>query len=139
MNKLYKENGFLSEYGKGNFEKYLDKEVKMLLKTGDSENEINLIGSLIMKRIGDLIFDQIQSKKKIDNKFKYMNDKEFELYLASKYGPQWLLKSLTTEEYERCPPISQEKIKEIMEKKAKQTRKKVCNDIRFSNRGPSFK
>lgn len=55
--KLYKENGYLSEFGEKTFKLFLDKEIESLLKESKSESELRLIGSLIQKRVGDLVSD----------------------------------------------------------------------------------
>lgn len=64
MSKLYKENGFLSEYGDSVFSEYLDKEVNVLLNSASNENELRLIGSLIAKRVGDIVSNRIIIKSK---------------------------------------------------------------------------
>lgn len=56
-----------------------------------------------------------------------MSDAEFETYLKSKYGEKWRFISLTPEEFERCPIISQEEIKERLAegRKHRQTLQKI--------------
>ena len=54
MSKLYTENGFLSEYGEAQF-RDLNKEINRLLNNAHSERETRLIGSLIQKKVGDLV------------------------------------------------------------------------------------
>jgi len=55
--KLYKENGYLSEIGEDTFKQYLDKEIQLLLNNAADVGELRLIGSLIQKRVGDLVSD----------------------------------------------------------------------------------
>ena len=86
MSKLYKENGFLSEYGEDTFSQYLDKEINVLLNSAKNENELRLIGSLIYKRVGDILADRIRDKNRIKSKFDAMSNEEFYSYLKNKYG-----------------------------------------------------
>ncbi len=58
MEKLFKENGYLSENGELVFDAFLDKAILMLLNGAESESELRLIGSLIQKRVGDAVSDQ---------------------------------------------------------------------------------
>ncbi len=44
-----------------------------------------------------------------------MTDQEFYDHLITKYGMRWMLVSLTPEELERCPTISDEDIKDALE------------------------
>jgi hypothetical protein len=66
MSKLYKDNGFLSEYGDEVFREHLDKEFTILLNSAKDENEARLISSLIMKRIGDITSHFVMKLKKSD-------------------------------------------------------------------------
>lgn len=59
MSKLFKENGFLSEYGDSTFQQYLDKEISVLLNGAKSESELRLIGSLIVNRVGNMVADRV--------------------------------------------------------------------------------
>ena len=63
MSKLYKENGFLSDEGERVFKEILDGKIVALLKQAESENELRLIGSLIHKRVGNLVADAVLEKK----------------------------------------------------------------------------
>lgn len=64
MKKLYTENGFLSVDGDDNFCQFLDKEILVLLNEAKNENEIRLISSLIIKRVGDIVADRVSILKK---------------------------------------------------------------------------
>jgi hypothetical protein len=55
--KLYKENGCLSEVGELTLKKYFDGGLRLILNAAESEAEVKLLGSLIQKRVGDLVFD----------------------------------------------------------------------------------
>lgn len=68
MNKLYTESGFLSSYGEDVFRQYLDQEITILLNGVKTEYELRIIGSLIQKRVGDLIADRIQKINQTDSK-----------------------------------------------------------------------
>ena len=61
--KLFNESGNLSDIGKDTFEQYLDKEIKILLNSATTENELRIIGSLIHKRVGDYVTNYIQKLK----------------------------------------------------------------------------
>lgn len=115
MSKLYKENGFLSEFGEEVFKERLDNEITKLLNTAKDESSARLIGSLIHKRIGDMVTNWIAAKNEIAAKFNAMEDPEFEAYLKKKYGDHWMLVSLTQEELDRCRPISEKQIRKAME------------------------
>lgn len=119
MSKLYKENGDISPYGDDTFSTYLDKEVKVLLNDATSENELRLIGSLIQKRVGDIVSNAIQTKNKV-NPFKSLSDEQFRDYLKGKYGDRYSFVSLTPDEYDRVPRISEEKIRAALEQGRKE-------------------
>jgi hypothetical protein len=59
MTKLYNDNGLLSDYGKDVFSS-LDREINLLLYLAEDQNELRIIGSLIKKRVGDLISMHIE-------------------------------------------------------------------------------
>lgn len=113
--KLFTESGFLSQYGKETFEQSLDKEIKAILNTATSEEELRLLGSLISNRVGNMVADCIVARKQKANQFQSMTDEQFESYLKTKYGDRWMLVSLTPEEFERCPVPSKEEINKVME------------------------
>lgn len=52
--------------------------------------------------------------------FFQMTDDEFINYLKEKYGANWLLVSLTVEEFRRFPTISKEEMEEALEEGRKQ-------------------
>jgi hypothetical protein len=62
--KLFRSNGFLSEFGEQSFQDYLDQRIHFLLTNGaESESEIRLIGSLIMNRVGNIVADHVAALK----------------------------------------------------------------------------
>lgn len=109
MNKMYKENGFLSEEGERVFKEVLDSKISVLLKQGQTEHELRLIGSLIQQRVGTAVADAVQAKRSITTKFAEMSNEQFEGYLRAKYGERWVLQTLTQEEFARLPHASTEK------------------------------
>ena len=131
MKKLFQENGFLSEEGERVFKELLDSKIATLLKQGESETEIRLIGGLIQKRVGDAVFDAVQGKREIAAKYAAMNDEQFQAYLVAKYGDNWMFQSLTPEELDRCPKLQQEEIENILKESAKHVTKFPRNGVRF--------
>lgn len=119
MNKLYKENGLLSEGGevvthpvKMAVYKLLnqDEQVKQM-----GESELRVLGGCLQKIVGDLISERIQFKNEVAKKLAAMKDEEFENYLKEKYGDRWILVSLTEEELDRVPRLSEEQIQNALE------------------------
>lgn len=97
MSKLYKENGMISEEGQRVFKETIDAKIRMLLKQGETETEIRIIASLIHARVGEFALDKIQELKKFD----LMSDDEFDQYLKSKYGDEWMHVALPGDELQR--------------------------------------
>jgi hypothetical protein len=62
--KLFKQNGFLSEDGENAFETYLDEQIHKLLNRAESESELRLIGSLIANRVGNMVADRVTALNK---------------------------------------------------------------------------
>jgi hypothetical protein len=131
MNKLFKENGFLSEEGERVFKEILDGKIATLLKQGTSENEIRIIGGLIQKRVGDAVADAVQVRREIVSKYAAMTDKQFQAYLVAKYGDNWMFQSLTPDELDRCPKLQSQEIENILKESAKHVTKFPRNGIRF--------
>ena len=61
MNNLFNEKGDLSDNGKDIFEISLDKEIQILLNGAENENELRIIGSLLCKRVGDMVSNAVPS------------------------------------------------------------------------------
>jgi len=97
MSKLFKENGMLSEEGNRVFKETLDGTIKTLLSQGENEAEVRVISSLIRARTGEFALDKIQDIKK----FHAMSDDEFDSYLQSQYGDDWMHKDLPWNELNR--------------------------------------
>lgn len=117
--KLYNETGLLSKYGeivtlpvKNALRNLLNQDEH--IKDMD-ESELRVLGGSLQKIVGDLISDRIQQKKQIAQEFAAMDDEEFYSYLKGKYGDNWRLVSLTSEELGRCPHLSKEEIKKSLE------------------------
>lgn len=142
MSKLYTENGFLSEEGKRVFKEILDGKIASLLRQAEDENELRLIGSLILKRVGDLVSDAVLEKKQKTAQLNAMSDEDFEQYLENKYGEygeNWILRArLTPEEQNRSSQLFQNKFKE-WEQNQKSKSKKPHYGLRISPREPKFK
>lgn len=116
--RFFKETGFLTTEGEslllgiqGALESLFDTEEVQDL----SETEVRLLGSNIMNMVADRVSRRMAFKKQIDNQFSAMSDQEFDTYLEDKYGPRWMLMTLSEEEIARCPLLSKEKIKEAIE------------------------
>lgn len=137
-NKLFKENGMLSAYGEETFARFLDGEILTLLNAAEDESELRIISSLIMQRVGNLTADRITVKKKAADIFAKMSDQQFEEYLQEKYGDDWRLRSLTQAEFDRVRPLSQEKIRKLLEEGAKQVTKFPSNGVRFPRKDKRF-
>lgn len=127
MSKLYTENGFLSEEGKMLFKELLDGKIATLLRQAKDENELRLIGSLIHKRVGDLVADAVLEKKEKIAQLQAMSDEDFENYLEDKYskhGKDWKLKAVfTSEELDRETSRCLNKFKEWEQNQKNKPRK----------------
>lgn len=106
MSKVFKEDGNLSDYGNATFKAALDGEVKLILGMANTEAELQIIGSLLLKRVADLISEQRAVTKQFTSKLDKMTDDQFEAYLKIKYGARWPLQTLRTEELERSKRCS---------------------------------
>lgn len=62
--KLFKQNGFLSEEGEQTLKSFLDTELNILLNQAKSESELRLIGSIISNRVGNMVADRVAGWKK---------------------------------------------------------------------------
>lgn len=105
MNKMYKDNGLLSEHGqvvtspvKLAVYKLLwqDEEIKQM-----DESQLRVLGGVLQKIVADQISDRIQHKKEVAKNLAAMEDAEFERLLKKKYGDRWMLVSLEPEELDR--------------------------------------
>jgi len=131
-NKLFTENGFLSPEGERVFKEMLDAKVRTIINSAEGETEIQIVGSLLQQRIGNLVSESLQAKRDLTKKLSQMTDEQFEGYLKAKYGSNWMFQSLTTEEIERCPKLFHtEEIESILKERAKHVTKFPRNGVRF--------
>jgi hypothetical protein len=104
MNKYFTDNGFLSEEGKKLVEDFnfglavtfMQEAVKSM-----SENELRTLGANLGKIIGDLISDTLLARVLLKNELDAMTDEHFTAYMKAKYGKNWMLISITDEEFGR--------------------------------------
>lgn len=119
MDKLYKENGLLSEYGQVVTSPVKIAIYKLLNQQEDvktmSENELRTLGGALQKIVGDLISDRVQFKKEVARKMAELSDAQFESLLKEKYGERWMLVSLTDEEFDRLPRLSKEDMQKAID------------------------
>src|SRR5690606_36085487 len=118
FNKYFKENGFLTSEGE-NLLNPVEKAIKSVFSQEDvksfSESQLRILGSALAKLVGDTVSDHQQAKREVKAKFAAMTNDQFEAYLKAKYGDRWMLVSLTEEEFERLPRLSNEEIKAALE------------------------
>jgi hypothetical protein len=98
--KIFDKRGFLNADGEKATAK-LKQEIGKLL-TDASIEDIQTIGCLLHKVVGDMVCDAAQEKRNLAGKFAAMSDEEFEKYLDDKYssiyGNRWIVKASLTEE-----------------------------------------
>ncbi len=126
MNKFFKDNGFLSEEGEqltGDFRSAL---TKLFARRDDvhkmSVSELQSLGANLAKMVGDAVSKQIQvlddkarNKAALARKLADMTDEQFYAFMTAKYGDRWQLVSITDEELERCPRMSEEQMQKVMD------------------------
>jgi hypothetical protein len=144
MSKLYKENGLLSEHGL-NVTSQVKMAIYKLLNQNDeikqlSEGELRTLGGSLQKIVGDLIAERIQFTNQVAKKFAEMNDKQFYGYLEEKYGDDWMLVSLSKEEFDRLPRLSHDEIQAALQEglKAREEAIKATPSVNI-NPGLRFK
>lgn len=119
MSKLFKENGFLSEEGQKAFAPVVSA-LETLMTSPEvrkmSENEMRLLGSNLASLAGNTVSNAIQARNNIINSLSKMSNEQFYAFLKAKYGDQWMMVSLTPEEFNRLPRLSNDEIKEAMER-----------------------
>ena len=98
-----------------------------------SEGELRVLGTYLAKVMAEAISAKISKKLQLQSSFDAMSDEEFEAYLKEKYGSVWNLVTLTKEEYQRVPVLSQEKIEELLRKGAESVKHMPCNGVRFKS------
>lgn len=125
MSKYFIENGSLSEAGlhlvsgiKNKLEEIITSdEIRYM-----SEAELRMIETHLHKLLGDTISNKLAARQQLQAKYQAMSDDEFYSYLKEKYGAMWRWLSLTPEELERVPPLTNEQIEKAIEegRKARQ-------------------
>jgi hypothetical protein len=119
---LINETGFLTEAGKKEVEDFklsIFGFINAINFNNLSESQLSIIGSVLSKELGDTISLLIQEKLDDENSFSKMDDQEFKQYLETKYGSNWILRSLTPAELNRVPLPSEQERAEVMEKARK--------------------
>jgi hypothetical protein len=119
MGKFINERNELTLEGKEVLKKFIKPLVNLVSKDMNemSDTELCVFDSLMSKLVGDTISIELQKRwdKKSESELYKLSDEEFIEYLQNKYGNNYFLVSLTDEEYDRCEPISQKKVKEIID------------------------
>ena len=113
---LVQDNGSITEDGRKLLEP-LSNALESILYTPAmrelSDVDLKLFESVLFSKISEAVSKKMTHKK--TNTFDYMSDEQFSIYLKNKYGEgRSCLKSLTKEEFDRLPPIPDERIKEII-------------------------
>ena len=98
--KIFDKRGFLNADGEKATAK-LKQEISKLLANATVE-DIQTIGCVLHKIVGDMVCDAAQERRNIAGKFSAMSDEEFDKYLDDKYAPvygnKWIVKASLTEE-----------------------------------------
>lgn len=119
MNKLYKENGFLSKEGRA-LVSPLEGALEAILSSPDvkdmSESELRTLGGSLSKIVGDAISNTIVNKSDIQNKLNAMTDAQFESYMTVKYGKNWIFHTATSEELSRCKSLASNKMEDVVDR-----------------------
>lgn len=104
MNKLIKDTGFLNEAG----EKFIFKfksHLEYLFRCPEikemTENELRTFGAVIVGIVNNSITKHICIHNAVMKELNSMTDDQFTSYLKDKYGKDYMLVSLTKEEFER--------------------------------------
>lgn len=142
FNHLVKETGFLSEEGRQFLEPFQSALQKILYSPELrelSDQEIKILGSILISQVNDAISKKSQHKTETIKQFQNMSDAEFELYLKNKYGKNWASTSLTDEEFERLPNLSPETIKATIEKGRQAAKAYYEHSSYFPKSNPRFR
>ena len=118
MRKLFKGNGLLTEEGRNTFQtlqSVLDGVVSDVCRDM-TESEMQTVQAALAKMVGDTMSNAMQAKRNLKSKLAAMSDEQFEGFLKAKYGEKWRFISLTKEEYERVPRLTQEEVRESLSK-----------------------
>lgn len=118
MRKLFQGNGLLTEEGRNVFQTVqsaLDGVVSDVCRNM-SESEMLTVQAALAKMVGDTMSNAMQAKRDLKNKFAEMSNEQFEAFLEAKYGKKWRFISLTKEELDRVPRLTQEEVRESLSK-----------------------
>lgn len=118
MSKYFTGNGFLSEEGKrlvedfnfGLAATFIQDAVKEM-----SEAELRTLGAALSNIIGNQVSNLIAAKNNLAKKLDDMSDEQFVAFMKAKYGKNWMLISITDEEFnrvKRMDSVSDEQIRE---------------------------
>ena len=116
MRKLFEGNGLLTPEGKeafGDIQYAIDRVLTIVCRDM-SECELLTVQATLAKMVGDTMSWHMQAKRDLRNKFAAMTDEQFEGFLRAKYGEKWRFFSLTKEELDRCPRLTQEQVEDAL-------------------------
>ena len=108
---LINESGFLTPRGKELIEQEVLPNAEKFLDMMETEVELRIMSGILAKHIGDMVATKVVELANKQKPFFNMSDEDFETYLKSKYGEEYILVSLTKEELERCPQLDEEKLR----------------------------
>jgi hypothetical protein len=118
FDKLYKDNGILTEEGK-NLLAPVEEALRKVFASPEvremSISQLRTLGSSLSHLVGETTSNVIQGKTELTNRMEKLTDEQFEAYLKAKYGDKWMLVSLTPEEFARVRPLSRESIEKALE------------------------
>ncbi len=112
MNKLFSENGQLTEHGQNVFDQQLGG-LEKLLNHATNEAELRIIGCLIASYAGNLVSKRVLDYSAPDSFWK-MSDEDFMAYLVKEHESP--LFTMSKAECDRYAPIAEKRAKEIKEK-----------------------
>lgn len=149
MNKLFKENGFLSEEGeqfllsfKKVFSEILNSDEINMMTT----SELRVFGSILSSMIADTISKTISDRTTLSDSYNAMSDEQFMEHLNKKYdkapchqniksGFSWLLSmKLSKEESVRATKLFHNNIKSLLEAGVKDIPKSYHGGVIFDNK-----
>lgn len=149
MNKLFKENGFLSEEGeqfllsfKKVFSEILNSDEINMMTT----SELRVFGSILSSMIANTISKTISDRTTLSDSYNAMSDERFIEHLNKKYdkeprpeniksGMCWLLfAQLSKEEAVRATKLIQNNIKALLKEGAENIPKSYHSGIIFDNK-----
>lgn len=145
MKKIFDDRGFLTEEGNNTSQMISLKHALGEMLEAMSINELQTMGCILQKIVGDMVSSTIQHKTSETNKLFNMTDEEFQKHLEDKYSPiygkDWQFRSLTDEESERYESIAKKMADDFFEQKRK---RETLNSLPCFHKhimlpGPSFR